>query len=111
MSRPARSIPRPPPLPSGERKLAESIREELWFGDEDPARTAEQASRSLAAAAGWVAGLKPFPVVAARVMTLLADPDTPVAKVRRAIEQDPALTARLLRVANSALYRAAVPCR
>lgn len=105
------SGPRPPPLPPGQRKLAESIREELWFGDEDPARTAEQASRSLAATAARVAGLKPFPVVAARVMTLLADPDVPVVKVRKAIEQDPALTARLLRVANSALYAPAIPCR
>ena len=44
-------------------------------------------------------------------MTLLADPDTPVVKVRKAIEQDPALAARLLRVANSALYAPAVACR
>jgi len=105
------SIQRPPPLPAHQRKLAESIREELWFGDEDPQRTAEQASKSLAAAAALAAGLKPFPVVAQRVMLLLADPDTPIPKVRKAIEQDPALTARLLRVANSALYAPTAPCR
>jgi putative nucleotidyltransferase with HDIG domain len=105
------SVPRPPPLPAAQRQLAASIREDLWFGDDDPQRTIEQASRSLAAAAALAAGLKPFPVVAQRVMTLLADPDTPVVKLRKAIEQDPALTARMLRFANSALYAPTAPCR
>ncbi len=104
-------LKRPPPLPAAQQKLAESIREDLWFGDDDPKRSNEEASRSLAAAAALAAGLKPFPVIAQRVMTLLADPDTPVVKVRKAIEQDPALAARLLRVANSALYAPAVACR
>jgi putative nucleotidyltransferase with HDIG domain len=98
-------------LPASHRQLAESIREDLWFGDDDPQRSAELASRSLAAAIATAAGLKPFPIVAQRVMTLLADFDTPVLKVRKAIEQDPALTARLLRVANSALFAPAVACR
>jgi len=110
-SLPGTLVNRPPPLPASQRQLAESIREDLWFGDDDPERTAAEASRSLAAAAARAAGLKPFPVVAQRVMTLLADPDTPVIKVRKAIEQDPALAARLLRVANSALYAPAVACR
>ena len=110
-SLPGTHVNRPPPLPAAQRKLAESIREDLWFGDDDPSRTAEEASRSLAAAAALAAGLKPFPVVAQRVMSLLANPDTPVLKVKKAIEQDPALTARLLRVANSALYSPAVACR
>lgn len=105
------SVPRPPPLPASQRQLAESIREDLWFGDDDPKRTAEQASRSLAAAAALAAGLKPFPVVAQRVMTLLADPDTPIPKLKKAIEQDPALTARILRMANSALYAPTSACR
>jgi putative nucleotidyltransferase with HDIG domain len=104
-------LKRPPPLPASQQKLAESIREDLWFGDDDPQRSTEEASRSLAAAAALAAGLKPFPVVAQRVMTLLSDPDAPVVKVRKAIEQDPALAARLLRVANSALYAPAVACR
>ena len=107
---PAAVVNRPPPLPAAQRKLAESIREDLWFGDDDPQRTVSEASKSLAAAAALVAGLKPFPVVAQSVMTLLANPDTPVVKVRKAIEQDPALTARLLRVANSALYSPAIAC-
>src|SRR3954469_13576630 len=99
-SLPGTIINRPPPLPARQRKLAESIREDLWFGDDDPKRTSEEASRSLAAAAAVAAGLKPFPVIAQRVMTLLSNPDTPVVKVKKAIEQDPALAARILRVAN-----------
>ncbi len=110
-SLPGTLIKRPPPLPESQRKLAESIREDLWFGDDDPQRSVAEASRSLAAAAALAAGLKPFPIVAQRVMSLLADPDTPVVKVKRAIEQDPALAARLLRVANSALYSPAIACR
>jgi putative nucleotidyltransferase with HDIG domain len=101
----------PPPLPAAQRALAEAIREQLWFGDDDPQRSTLQASQSLAAAIARAAGLKPFPIVAQKVMLLLADPDTPTVQVRRAIEQDPALAARLLRVANSALYSPAVPCR
>jgi len=104
------SRPIPPPLPAAEQELADSIREELWFGDDDPNRTRAQASKSLAAAAALASGLKPFPVVAQRVLGMLADIDTPIVKVRKAIEQDPALTARVLRVANSALYAPTSRC-
>src|SRR4051812_47554640 len=93
------------------RKLAESVREELWFGDDDPARSWLSASQSLATAAVAAAGLKPFPTVAQRVMKLLSDPDVKVSKIRAAIEQDPALAARLLRVTNSAVYGTATPCK
>jgi len=85
-------------------RLAESVIEELWFGDEDPGHSELEASRSLAAALATCTGLKPFPVVLARALTLLRNPDEPRAKVVALLEQDPALSARLLRVANSALY-------
>ena len=85
-SLPGTLVNRPPPLPASQRQLAESIREDLWFGDDDPERTAAEASRSLAAAAARAAGLKPFPVVAQRVMTLLADPEA-VGDVGRALDR------------------------
>lgn len=85
-------------------RLAESVIEELWFGDEDPGHSEIEASRSLAAALATSTGLKPFPVVLARALTLLRNPDEPRAKVVSLLEQDPALCGRLLRVANSALY-------
>jgi HD-like signal output (HDOD) protein len=93
-------------LPDAQRQLAEAVREQLWFGDEDPARTALEASRSMAAALARATGLKPFPAMAQRAMTLLSEPETPTRLVCRALEQDPAITAGLLRVANSAAYRA-----
>src|SRR4051794_11624579 len=111
MAPPAAAPAQPPPLPAAERALADAIREDLWFGDADPARSTQQASQSLAAAVARAAGLKPFPVVAQRVMQLLANPDASTVQVRRALEQGPALAARLLRVANSALYSPAVACR
>lgn len=86
------------------KRLAETVIEELWFGDEDPGHSEIEASRSLAAALATSTGLKPFPVVLARALTMLRNPDEPRAKVVTLLEQDPALCGRLLRVANSALY-------
>jgi len=99
------SVARPPALPAEQRRLADAVREQLWFGDEDPARSAFEASRSLAAALARAMGLKPFPAVAQRAIELLNDPDTPLRKTREALEKDPAIVAGLLRVANSAAYR------
>ncbi len=96
---------RPPALPAAQLRLSEAVREQLWFGDEDPARTALEASRSMAAALARATGLKPFPAVAQRAISLLNAPDTPVRVVREALEKDPAITAGLLRVSNSAAYR------
>ncbi|MFZ5894346.1 MAG: HDOD domain-containing protein [Myxococcota bacterium] len=91
-------------MSAGAARLAESVIEELWFGDEDPGHGELEASRSLAAALATSTGLKPFPVVLARALTLLRNVDEPRSKVVALLEQDPALCARLLRVANSALY-------
>jgi putative nucleotidyltransferase with HDIG domain len=84
--------------------------EELWFGDEDPQRSEQEASRSLAAALGIANGLKPFPLVLARALLLLQNPDESRHRVAATLEQDPALTSRLLRVANSAIYAPTRPC-
>jgi HD-like signal output (HDOD) protein len=97
---------RPPALPLAQRQLAEAVREQLWFGDEDPQRSALEASKSMAAALARATGLKPFPAIASRALTLLADPDTSARQVRETLEKDPAIVAGLLRVANSAAYRA-----
>jgi HD-like signal output (HDOD) protein len=106
MSEAATPIARPPALPASERQLADAVREQLWFGDEDPARSALEASRSMAAALARATGLKPFPAVAQRAIELLSNPDTPLRKICQALEKDPAITAGLLRVSNSAAYRA-----
>ena len=89
--------------------LADDVSEELWFGDEDPARSRVEASRSLAASVGRAAGLKPFPVVASRVLALLEQEEPDIRKLRGEIESDPALAGRLMRVANSAAFRPVHP--
>lgn len=105
------AVARPPALPLEQRRLADAVREQLWFGDEDPARSTLEASRSMAAALARATGLKPFPVAAQRAIALLNDPDTPLRKLREALEKDPAIASGLLRVANSAAYRARSPLR
>lgn len=94
----------------GDARLAENVIEELWFGDEDPARTELEASRSLAFALGVATGLKPFPLVLSRALLMLQNPEESRQRVAAVLEQDPALASRLLRVANSALYSPTRPC-
>ena len=93
-----------------DESVTDSLDEELWFGDVNPTRSNSKASESLAAAAAKAAGLKPFPVVAGEVLRLLSDPDFDRRTVMQTIERDPAIATRLLRVANSALFRASTAC-
>jgi putative nucleotidyltransferase with HDIG domain len=48
--------------------------------------------------------LPPFPAVALQLMSLLDDTDAPIKKIVSLLRIDPALSAEILRVANSALY-------
>ena len=54
--------------------------------------------------------LRPFSAVVQRVLSLLGDDDFEVAEVRRLIEEDPALAARVLKVANSAAFSGVRAC-
>ncbi|HJL15395.1 MAG TPA: HDOD domain-containing protein [Sandaracinaceae bacterium LLY-WYZ-13_1] len=90
--------------------LATSSLERSWFGD-DVLDLEARAARSVAATAAHAVGLKVFPAVARHLMALLDDPDVTIGALREPIEQDPALAARLLRVANSAAYAPGQPCR
>ncbi|MDX2053338.1 MAG: HDOD domain-containing protein [Polyangiaceae bacterium] len=107
MSATPKAAPKPPPLPASQRQIFEQIREDLWFGDADPNRTELSAAKSMAAATGKALGLKPFPVVAQKVLSLLSNPDTHTSKITDAIEKDPGLTVKLLQVTNSVMYRGA----
>lgn len=51
-----------------------------------------------------IGDLPPMPAVAAKVMELLGDPNVNYAKLGEAVSSDPAVSARLLKVANSAFY-------
>ena len=48
--------------------------------------------------------LPPFPAVALQLMSLLDDTDAPIKKIVSLLRIDPALSAEILRVSNSALY-------
>jgi HD-like signal output (HDOD) protein len=85
-------------------KLSTSILEELWFGEDDPQATDEAAAASLAARLAELEGLRPFPAVVQRVMEYVRRPDFDGRRLQLMIEEDPALTAKVLRVANSAAF-------
>jgi HD-like signal output (HDOD) protein len=51
-----------------------------------------------------VGDLPPMPVVAIKVMELLQDPDTTANSLAKAIALDPAVSARILKIANSSFY-------
>ena len=48
--------------------------------------------------------LQPIPLVAARVMTLVQDPSTEVRDLAEVVSTDPSLSARMIRLSNSAEY-------
>jgi putative nucleotidyltransferase with HDIG domain len=92
------------------QQLAENVIEEFWFGDDDPVRSHVQASGSMAAAVALATGLKPFPVIAQRVLQVTQSPDASPVALSRLVESDPGLAAKVLRVANSALYSPTRQC-
>jgi HD-like signal output (HDOD) protein len=96
----------PPPL----LDLPTSIIEELWTRRDDTPAAHAEAARSLAALLAELHGLRPFPVVAQRVLEVLEDPNFEIGTLQTLIEEDPALAARVLRVSNSAAFRTREPC-
>jgi putative nucleotidyltransferase with HDIG domain len=80
-----------------------------WFGGRD--RDAEEAaSKSLAATAARIVGAKPFPIAAKRLEELTRTTSARIEQVVVVLESDPALSARLLRLVNSAGYGLKVRC-
>jgi HD-like signal output (HDOD) protein len=90
-------------------KLATSVLEELWFGEDDPKASDEAAANSLAAKLAELEGLRPFPAVVQRVMEYVRRPDFEIRQLQMMIEEDPSLSAKVLRVANSAAFAGAQP--
>ena len=88
----------------------EVVQSHLWYVDEHPAHSNDLAAHRLAGAVLLSAKIRPFPVVARQVLSLLGDEDYRTADLEGVIMKDPALSATFLRIANSALYRSLVPC-
>jgi putative nucleotidyltransferase with HDIG domain len=89
---------------------SEVIRPQFWYLDEHPAHSPELAHHRLAGAIMLSTRIRPFPVVARQVLTLLGDEDYRTADLEGAILKDPGLSATFLRIANSAVYRGLTPC-
>lgn len=90
-------------------KLADNVLEELWFADDDPRRSHEVASRSMAASLARSLALKPFPRAAQEATRLLDERDFKVRALEKTLSSDPALAARVLKVANSPGYNPRKP--
>lgn len=52
----------------------------------------------------WVGDLPPLPQVAAQAIALIEDPDSTAGKLSDLLGKDPALAARVLKIANSAMF-------
>lgn len=78
------------------------VDEELWFGSFDEQAAEKAAANSMAAMAGQVLGAKPFPESARRLAELTANDSSQAREMVQVLEQDPALSAKLLKVVNSA---------
>lgn len=85
-----------------------SIIEELWFESNSDAAN-QTAATSFAAKLAQSQGLKTFPAVAQKILTLFADDQFRVGEVIEALGEDPALAASVLRVANSPFFATSHP--
>ncbi|MEZ4224482.1 MAG: HDOD domain-containing protein [Polyangiaceae bacterium] len=83
--------------------------EDAWFGDGDGGEGERMAEQSMAAMVGRVLGAKPFPETA-RQLEQLTRIEAPIDKIVRVLESDAALSARLLRLVNSAGYALRIRC-
>lgn len=87
-----------------------TVKDQLWYLDQHPGHSAELAGHRLSSAVMLSAQIRPFPMVARQVLSLLGDEDYRTADLEGVIMKDPALAATFLRIANSALYRGLVSC-
>lgn len=87
-----------------------ALDEDLWFGQGDDVEAESQAASSLAAVVSRIVGAKPFPMAARRLDELTRDKNARIEQVVAVLESDPALSARLLRLVNSAGYALKIRC-
>ncbi|MEJ2040948.1 MAG: HDOD domain-containing protein, partial [Desulfosarcinaceae bacterium] len=72
-----------------------------------PALTAEQAEdeeKHIAKMVGRIKDLPPLPIWVSQVLKMLSQPETPLEEIEALVGKDQALVAKLVQVANSALY-------
>lgn len=93
-----------PPTSPAPPNLRPVIDEANWFGVHDQAEAEEAAGRSMAALVGRIIGAKPFPISARKLADLTRNDVVRIEPVIQVLESDPGLSARLLRLVNSAGY-------
>jgi HD-like signal output (HDOD) protein len=86
------------------------VDEELWYGSSTTEEAEERAAASLAGRVGRVLGAKPFPASALKLARLTRDPRAQMDELLAVLESDPALSARLLRLVNSAGFALRTSC-
>ncbi len=84
------------------RQHSLTVLEQLWFGpmSGDPAE--QEAARSLAATVAEIQGLRPFSPAVQRLLSAVQDEFYTVAEITKIIEAATSLTARVMRMVNSA---------
>ncbi|MCP4679019.1 MAG: HDOD domain-containing protein [Deltaproteobacteria bacterium] len=85
-------------------EFSKSVNQVLDFAEKNASTSAEMASQSLAAKIGAVEGLRPFPIVAQKVMSIMGNPNCRTTEVTRVVKEDPGLAAQVMRLANSAFF-------
>lgn len=83
---------------------------DLWLAGAAPSEADLRAAGNLAARLPSFEGVRPFSSVVQSLVEHIARPDFDLSQACKLIELDPALAARILRVANSAAYRGLAPC-
>lgn len=101
---PVAAIPTLPSANATTSVATTAVDEANWFGTHDHALAEEVAGRSMAALVGRIIGAKPFPISARRLADLTRMDVVRIEPVIQVLESDPGLSARLLRLVNSAGY-------
>ena len=81
-----------------------TLDERNWLGDPASEIRKKRVPESAAARAARLHGARPFPIAAAKILTLTAREDFDVTAVVRALESDAPMAVRVLRVVNSAAF-------
>ncbi|HTP24165.1 MAG TPA: HDOD domain-containing protein [Anaeromyxobacteraceae bacterium] len=86
-------------------------RAEPWIDADAAPATIQSVGQRMAEGLAKLRVLKPFPQVVQKLVAMIESPDFEVAKISRAVEEDPALASNVLRVANSMLFGGLMPSK
>lgn len=88
-----------------------SLMERMWFADFEDEEAEQKAAESLAATVGQLRGVLPVPDVAAKLVSMVNDPDYKTSDISDLITTDAGLSSRILRVINSPSYSLRSECK